>query len=102
LICSRLIVVDNRKICLHLADEDRARLNAAVLELPLVEGERPERSVDDDAARPLARVVGARLCEEVAEARVVGARLCEEVAEAVAEGALGEAQLPDARPTASS
>jgi hypothetical protein len=42
-------------------------LDAAVFELPLVEGELPERLVDDDAARPLARVVGARLGEEVAQ-----------------------------------
>ena len=61
-----LIVVDDREVCLYFADEDRVRLYAAVLELPLVEGERPERSVDDNAARPLARVVSACLREEVA------------------------------------
>src|SRR5262249_14860344 len=76
-----LVVVDGRKVRLHLADEDRVWLNAAVLELPLVEGKRPERSVDDDAACPLARVLGAHLFEGVAAA--------------VAESALAAPQLPD-------
>ncbi len=57
-------------------------LDAAVLELPLVEGERPERPVDDDAPGPLAWVVRARLGEEVAEQ--------------VLEGSLGEPQVADA------
>ena len=77
-----LVVGDRRQVRLHLADEDRVRLDAAVLELPPVEGELPERPVDDDAARPLARVLGAGFGEEVAEL--------------VLEGALREPQLTDA------
>ena len=80
----RLVVRDRREVRLHITDEDGVRLDAAVLELPLVEGELPERLVDDDAARPLARVIGTCIGEEVAEQ--------------VLEGALGESQLAHATP----
>src|SRR5581483_555494 len=77
-----LVVIDQRKICLHFADEDRVRLNPAVLKLPLVECELPIRLLDDDATCPRAWIVGASLGEEVAEE--------------VLEHALSEPQLADA------
>jgi hypothetical protein len=69
----RLVVRDRREVRLHITDEDGVRLDAAVLELPLVEGERPERLVDDDAPRPLARVIGTCIGKEVAEQVLEGA-----------------------------
>ena len=61
------IILDLRKVCRDLSDEDGVGLLAAVLEFPSIEGKRPKAPIHDDAPSPRSWIFESSIRKETAE-----------------------------------